>query len=367
VNERHLETASDLFDPTRLRIARQAAMLQKKDLAERVGVSAGAVSQYESGSSSPSPKTVAALSLALGVPSGFFTSDRPLGTAPNATAHFRSLRSTSKQERDRAFAHALLTWELARVIERYVRLPEFRLPMDLSMRPDDPPSIAEEAALHARAELGLGTGPLPNVVRLLESRGAICTRLPARTRRVFAFSCDFPTRAVVVLSTERSHRAAGRFDAAHELGHLLLHHDEEPGTHAVERQANMFASEFLAPASEIADLLPMTVDWKRLMGLKETWGISMQALLYRARSLKIMPEHTYRRAVTELNRRGWRRAEPGDDGQAEEPIILRKAIEMMAEKGRTLNDLSTESRLSIGTIEMIAPPDERPTVDLNSF
>src|ERR1035441_2480747 len=100
-------------------------MLHKKDLAERVGVSAGAVSQYESGSSSPSPKTVAALSLALGVPSGFFTGDRPLTTAPNATAHFRSLRSTSKQERDRAFAHALLTWELARVVERYVRLPEF--------------------------------------------------------------------------------------------------------------------------------------------------------------------------------------------------------------------------------------------------
>ena len=129
----------------------------------------------------------------------------------------------------------------------------------------------------------------------------------------------------------------------------------------------MFASEFLAPASEIADLLPATVDWKRLMGLKETWGISMQALLYRARSLKIMPEHTYRRAITELNRRGWRRAEPGDDGQAEEPIILRRAIEMMAEKGRTLNDLSSESRLSIDTIEMIAPPDERPTVDLSSF
>jgi Zn-dependent peptidase ImmA (M78 family) len=129
----------------------------------------------------------------------------------------------------------------------------------------------------------------------------------------------------------------------------------------------MFASEFLAPAREIAELLPSTVDWKQLMRLKETWGISMQALLYRARSLKIMPEYTYRRAVTELNRRGWRRAEPGDDGRAEEPIILRRAIEMMAEKGRTLTDLSNESRLPIDTIEMIAPPDERPTVDLSSF
>jgi Zn-dependent peptidase ImmA (M78 family)/transcriptional regulator with XRE-family HTH domain len=366
VTDGHLRTASDLFDPTRLRIARQAAMLHKKDLAERLGISAGAVSQYENGSSSPSPKIVAGLALALGVPSNFFASDRPLGEAPATTAHFRSLRSTSKQERDRAFAHALLTWELTGVIERYVRLPSYNLPTDLSIGADDPPSAVEVAAQRARTVLELGTGPLSNTVRLLESRGVVCTRLPALTRRVFAFSCDFPSRPVVVLSTERNHRAAGRFDAAHELGHLLLHHDEEPGTHAVERQANIFASEFLAPASEIADLLPSRVDWKRLMQLKATWGISMQALLFRARSLRVMPEHTYRRAVTELNARGWRTQEPGDEGQTEEPVLLRRAIEMLDQQGRTLDDLSDESRLSIETIEMIAAPDDRPAIDLVS-
>lgn len=364
MSERDLRTASALFDPTRLRIARQAAMLRKKDLAERVGVSPAAVSQYENGSSTPGPKVVAALALALGVPTAFFAADRSLGEAPATTAHFRSLRSTSKQERDRAFAHALFTWELATVIERYVQLPAIDLPTDLGVRPDDPVSTVERAAREARSALGLGTGPVPHVVRLLESRGVVCTRLPAMTRRVFAFSCEFPDRPVVVLSTERSHRAAGRFDAAHELGHLVLHHDEEPGTHAVERHANVFASEFLAPSSEIADLLPSRVDWKRLMQLKETWGISMQALLYRARSLQVMPEHTYRRAVTELNRRGWRTQEPGDDGQAEEPILIRRALDLMAEQGRTVEFLSEQARISVETIEAIAPPDERPRLDL---
>jgi Zn-dependent peptidase ImmA (M78 family)/transcriptional regulator with XRE-family HTH domain len=339
-------------------------LLHKKDLAVRLGISAGAVSQYENGSSSPSPKIVAALALALGLPVNFFAGDRPLGEAPATTAHFRSLRSTSKQERDRAFAHALLTWEFTRVIERYVRLPNYNLPADLSVTTDDPPSTVEAVAQRARVALELGTGPLSNAVRLLEARGVICTRLPAHTRRVFAFSCDFPSRPVVVLSTERTHRAAGRFDVAHELGHLLLHHDEEPGAHAVEHQANVFASEFLAPASEIADLLPSRVDWKRLMDLKVTWGISMQALLFRARSLRIMPEYTYRRAVTELNQRGWRTKEPGDDGRTEEPIVLGRAIEMLKQQGRTLDDLSDESRLPIEMIEMIAAPDERPPIDI---
>ncbi len=364
MTERDLRTAAALFDPTRLRIARQAAMLRKKDLAERIGVSAAAVSQYENGSSTPKPKVIAALAMALGMPTGFFAADRSLGEAPATTAHFRSLRSTSKQERDRAFAHALLTWELSTVIERFVQLPLVRLPSDLGVRPDDPLSTVEQAAREARLALGLDRGPVPNVVRLLESCGVVCTRLPAMTRRVFAFSCEFPGRPVVVLSAERTHLAAGRFDAAHELGHLLLHHDEEPGTHAVERHANAFAAEFLAPSAEIAHLLPSRVDWKRLMELKQTWGISLQALLYRARSLQIMPEYTYRRAVTEINGRGWRTQEPGDEGGAEEPVLLRRAIDVLAETGRTVEDLSDLARISVETIEAIAPPDERPRFSL---
>jgi len=184
------------------------------------------------------------------------------------------------------------------------------------------------------------------------------------TRRVFAFSCEFPDRPVVVLSTERAHRAAGRFDAAHELGHLVMHLDAEPGTHPVERQANAIAGEFLAPSAEIADLLPSRVDWKALVQLKDTWGISIQALLFRARALRVMPENTYRRAVTELSRRGWRTQEPGDDGNAEAPVILRRAIDLMADNGRTLEFLSDAARLSVDTIEAIAPRDERLSLDL---
>jgi len=357
-------SAASLFDPTRLRIARQAAMIRKKDLAEKIGVSAAAVSQYENGTTSPSPRVVAALALALGQPASFFASDRPLGEATATLAHFRSLRSTTKQERDRAFAHALLTWELAQVMQRYVRLPPLDLPGELSLDPDEPPVAVERAARAARQMMGVGEGPVANVVRLLESRGVVCTRLPAQTRRVFAFSCEFPERPVVVLSTERFHRAAGRFDAAHELGHLLMHHDEEPGTHAVERQANVFASEFLAPTSQIADDLPSRGDWKKLLELKEVWGISIQALLYRARSLAVMSENTYRRAITELNARGWRKEEPGDEGRAEQPVLLSKALDVIRDRGISLDELSDIARLPVDTIVSIVAPDERPVLDL---
>jgi Zn-dependent peptidase ImmA (M78 family)/transcriptional regulator with XRE-family HTH domain len=339
-------------------------MMRKKDLAEKIGVSAASVSQYENGSTAPSSRIAAAIALALGQPVGFFAADRPLGEATATLPHFRSLRSTSKQERDRAFAHALLTWELTQVMQRYVRFPRYDLPTDLALRPEDSPGYVEQAARGARHALGLGDGPIPNVVRLLESRGVVCTHLPAQTRRVFAFSCDFPERPVVVLASERFHRAAGRFDAAHELGHMLMHHDAEPGTHAVERQANIFASEFLAPASQILDDLPVRADWKQLLHLKEVWGISIQALLFKARSLSVMPEHTYRRAVTEINARGWRTKEPGDEGRGEQPVLLSKALSVIEGRGISVEELSDLARLPVDTIRMIVSPDERPTIDL---
>lgn len=339
-------------------------MLTKKDLAQRIDVTPAAVSQYESGTSQPSARVTASLALALGMPVDFFSADRPLGEAPATTAHFRSLRATSQQERDRAFAHALLTWEMAKVLERAVRLPPLDLPLDLTARVGDSLHPAETAARLTRGYFGLGNGPVPNVVRLLESRGVICTRLPAQTRRVFAFSCAFPERPVVVLAAERSHRAASRFDAAHELGHLILHPDEEPGSHAIERQANAFAAELLAPSSEIADLLPRRADWKRLLELKSIWGVSIQALLYRARTLGIMHEHIYRRSVTELNARGWRTQEPGDDGNAEEPVLLAKAFALGEQRGITIEDVATRARIPTEMVRLIASLDERPEVDV---
>ena len=355
-------SAASLFDPARLRIARQARMLQKKELAELINVSPGAVSLYEKGSSSPSPRVVGAMALALGVPVSFFGGDRPLGEAPSTTAHFRSLRSTTQQERDRAFSHALLTWEFACGLQKWVRLPTVDLPEDLAIDKDDSIDRIEDIARRVREHFAVAAGPIPNVVRLLESRGIVCTRIPNDSKRVFAFSCAFPSRPVVVLADRPL--AASRYDAAHELGHLVLHPDEEPGSHAVERQANAFAAAFLAPSDEIRDSLPSKVDWPKLLLLKRTWGMSMQALLFRARSVGIMNEHTYRRAMTQVSAKGWRTQEPGDEAAPEKPILLSKAIELISQRGLGVAEIAKELRLNEATVSLIVGTDDRPSVKL---
>jgi Zn-dependent peptidase ImmA (M78 family) len=104
----------------------------------------------------------------------------------------------------------------------------------------------------------------------------------------------------------------------------------------VEKQANRFAAELLMPAAEIADLLPASMSgdvWRTLARLKEQWGVSIQALLYRARTLGTLSEVSYRNAMTTITQRGWRRAEPGLVTTIEQPSLLPRALELLAREG----------------------------------
>ena len=130
--------------------------------------------------------------------------------------------------------------------------------------------------------------------------------------RVDAFSHHHGRRPIVLLNPVKNDKARGRFDAAHELGHLVIHHDAEAGSRLVENQAHAFAAEFLAPAAEIVDELPRTIDWVALQKLKRRWGLSLRALVVRARTLELFNENTYRRALRQLA--GFGLPEPGSLG-----------------------------------------------------
>ena len=145
---------------------------------------------------------------------------------------------------------------------------------------------------------------------------------------VSAFSVPFENRTFLVLKQQReAKRDRDRFSSCHELAHLVLH---KPGQHLAskehERQADAFASEFLMPSTGIAGDLSAKVDWPRLLRLKQKWGVSMAALLYKSKSLGIMSESTYTQAVRTMSVRGWRKDEPGTVAAAEAPSLLNAAL-----------------------------------------
>lgn len=337
------------FDPDELTLARKFRGLRKNELAQAVGVTPAALSQYELGQSRPSPAVLARLALALGVPVRFFVLGYAKPVTPSA-AHFRSLRATTQLERDQAIAFGQLAWRLMTGIEKYIELPASRIP-HVALSADPGSAELAAAARHAREAMGIGAGPVAHVVRLLEAHGAAVIGLPAMSRRVDAFSHWFGSRPLVFLNPAKDDKARSRFDAAHELGHLVLHHDAEPGNRIVENQAHDFAAEFLMPREEIAGELPRRLDWDHLFLAKRRWGVSLKALVYRAHKLGVFGESAYRAGMVTLAK--WGDPEPGDLGPREAPVLLAKATQMLAETGVDLEMIAKDTGLATGTVQEI--------------
>lgn len=359
--------SATLFDGDRLRQAREYRGLRKVDVARALQLTPGAVSQYESSKSKPSPPTLAALALHLGFPVEFF--ERQLDSPQRVNesdAYFRRLRSTSKLDRVRLLVRLELLSAVLHRVEEHVRLPNVDIPAMPVELGDD--TRVEAVAMDVRRAWGLGSGPIDNVVRLLESKGVTIIRPVIRMGDVDAFSTWKLGRPLVVLGSDKDDAARSRFDAAHELGHLVMHHDVIPGSQAIERQANRFAAAFLMPSEVISRELPKRMSWPKYFDLKTRWRVSLQALLYRARTLGVLSPDAYQRAQIHLTRNWGRDSEPIDLGPPEQPTLLTKALNLMDERlGINRDAIAQEARYPRQLLEdlladAMASTPERPKV-----
>jgi len=337
----------------------------------RTPISPAGLSQIEAGKVRPSADTMSALASALDVPVEFFVAQWPGLNAASPVTYFRDLRRTPARERRRASALAILLNDLVAAIQLYVRLPEVRVPsrsLDDQATRDDVEAVAEEV----RSQWRLGVEPIPHMVRELERHGIPVARLTMGHRSVDAFSARFDRRPIVLLAEDKSNYVRSRFDAAHELGHIVMHVDGTPGKRWLESQAQDFASSLLLPRVVAEKELPRRLDvggWSQLAELKRHWGISMAALLYRARALGILGPDAYRNAMKYMSARAWRTVEPGDRemGPAEAPLLFERALrEVELESRLSQTEFLSASHLPLqDTIELIkAAQDRRPRIEL---
>jgi Zn-dependent peptidase ImmA (M78 family)/transcriptional regulator with XRE-family HTH domain len=354
------ERAAAAFDPAQLVTARELKGYSQVELARAAGgISAASLSQFEKAHARPSAQTLARLAEALEVPERFLA--RRPREAETPDAFFRSLRSTAVSDRRRARGLTKLVYGLVRELEQYVTLPALGIPEIRSGTAD-----AEDAAQRVREEWGVPAGPVRDVVDLLETHGVVTARFRVQASKVDAFSMPFSDRPIVVLGADKGHRDRSRFDAAHELGHLVLHRRVQPGETAWEREAHRFAAAFLMPADDIAPLLPTRPDWRRLLELKATWHVSLAALLMRAKTLGVMSDTAYLSGIKAMSAKGWRKDEPGDLGAPESPRLLSAAIRTASESGTTLQEIAARGGLPLQQLNGILGPsiNPRPAVRL---
>jgi Zn-dependent peptidase ImmA (M78 family) len=163
-----------------------------------------------------------------------------------------------------------------------------------------------------------------------------------------------PGRPIVVLTDQRNGILRRRFTAAHELGHLVMHHEPLPGDARQEREAQAFAAELLMPAQIIRDALPTDADIPSLLEAQQRWGVSIAALAYTGRQLGVYSEAVHRRIMVTLGRLGWRRDEPVQRSYpGEDPALLIRAAELAAEHGTPLSAFADQLRLPLPLLRAV--------------
>lgn len=327
-----------MVTPSRITLARKRRGMTLAELAPQVGVSSTSLSYYECGRKQPSPTNLASIAEVLSFPVSFFSAGE-IDEIPVEGISFRSPSKIPACTRDAARSSGRLAVELHTWLEGKFRLPQADIPTLDS--PD-----AETAAEMVRSRWGLGNAPISNMIHLLESHGIRVFSLAPEVSKVDAFSFWRSGTPFVCLNVSKSAERS-RFDAAHELGHLVLHgesrHLDRPDA---ELEANAFARAFLMPRSSVISHMPPAAFTDQILKGRAIWKVSAMALTYRLRDLDMLSEWHYRMACIELSKRGYRSNEP-DGIKRETSQLLDKAFRALRNKRITPNEVARDIHLTL--------------------
>lgn len=319
-----LDPNSDTPNPTRLKLARKRRGITQTAFAKQIGVIRRAVVAHESGREyAPAKDTLEKISRVLGFPVEFFYGD-DIDVPSVDTGSFRSMKKMTAAQRDMALSQAALGIYFSQWLDARFDLPKPDLP-DLSRERN--PEAAAETLRHA---WGLGVLSIRNMLHLLEKRGVRAFSLAVDAKEVDAFSMWKGAVPFVFLNTYKSSEHS-RFDAAHELGHLVLHKHGSPLGKDPEKEANRFASAFLMPQGSVIAHRPRFPTYQTIVRLKKVWVTSVSAVSYRLHELGLISDWQYRSLCIEVAKRG-RNIEP-DEAPRETSQILQKVLRLLHQEG----------------------------------
>ncbi len=345
------------FTPMRLTQAREARGLSLTVLAELCDISRQSISNYENGKQSPTYSILERIAGKLNLPIEFFL--RPYQSRDNDRIFFRALSAATKQARTRAKRRLEWFEEIIDYLKKFIDFLPANIPnYDIGRTPNNlNNNDIERIAQNCRREWGLGDGPIPNVVRLLENQGTIITLLRLDTNSMDSLSIWYLNNPIIIIGNDKCSAVRLRFDCAHELGHLVLHRSiDKIGRYfkEVEDQASRFASAFLLPAESFTkDFSYPTLN--SFLSIKKKWKVSIKCMIKRSHDLNIIDDYEAKRLYMNYNQRRWTKEEPFDNEiQFEPPYFNRRCVELIIkEKIQSREGLIGHFALPISDIEEI--------------
>ena len=355
-----------MFNGSELRLARQYHGHSLNDLASFIGKSRQYLHQLETGRTEPTNQTIDLLAELLKVMPEFFCSNGQTYFA-DEQFHFRKNVTSKVACKQTVKARGEFFERIVKFMDLHLNLPSVDFP---SYEEIETVEDVERAAENTRKHWDLGSGPISNMVRVVENAGAVVTSFEGVSSSVDALSIS-AKRPIIIRNDAKQSPFRLRFDLGHEMGHLILHEGQVTGDRFTEAQANRFASAFLMPRTTfskdflIAGKYGSRISWQGLTELKMKWKVNKAAMLYRAKDLKLIDDNQYISAVIGLKKKG-----EGIE-EFEDKYIEKEKFELINNAVNSLNnysqiDINRLARSFLVSVEFLSVlleiPKEKPTL-----
>lgn len=314
----------------RLKAARIMAGLSMDALVAKMGhrVSKQAISKYENNLMSPDSETLIALSEALEVKPDYFFSKYEIAVD---SINFRKKAALGKK------AMETLKARIKDTIERYSELESFfpaSLPFTNPLSDYVISSLDDirKAAMELRKAWGFGLEePISYIINCLEEHSIRVLEINGSDG--FDGLSGWVKQSPFIILNSNAPSDRKRLTALHEFAHLSLKFSDSLSNSEREKLCHSFGGAFLLPRGVLVKELGLKrteISFFELDRLKKQYGISMQAIMYRAKQDKIISEYVYESFSREISARNWRKQEPNRYPIDEHPLrfeqLLHRAI-----------------------------------------
>lgn len=271
-------------------------------------ISKQAIGKYEKGLMKPSFENLQAISKALNVKLDYFLRKTKLDLGE---IKFRKQSNLPKKKQNE------ITEKTRDFIERYLEIESLlnethSLKIQNKLIKVDNLDAIEKVSLKLRKSWRLGLNPIYNILETLEQKGIKIVYIDEEINHFSGMSTwvndEIPVIVIAKNPTDRI-----RFTALHELGHLILNISQFDDK-TQEKLCDRFAASMLLPAEALKEELGgyrRNIHLRELSLIKSEYGISPQAILYRAKDLGFITQSYFANQVKLLRIRGLWKEEIG--------------------------------------------------------
>ena len=345
--------------PERIKEGRRARGLTQLELAQALSLTKQAISQYESGMTTPKAEVFEAICDILQLPYGYFY--KPIPYELTSPIFFRKRKTASKKDYEMFESRVCWMLEIYHYVKQFIEFPEVKL-YDCSQTHYSFEEIIEIAG-EVRKFWGLGQGPISNLSLLLENNGFLISKVIMETRKVDACSVaytDTEDKRPIIFSTPDTSAVRSRRDLAHETAHQFLHSsvDQEyfdANRERLDAEAEWFSTAFLLPPEAVKREAYALNSLESLLLLKRRWKASAQSILYYLRDLEIIKPNQFKYLSQQIYTRKWKFSEPYDNQiEQEQPELITQACKLILDnKVRTAEQFVEDLSFPVNDIEQL--------------